>query len=60
MTGKMTIDEAQKYMDNDQPIVYRNHEYMIIGTNKLNNMVTIAQGPIGKDVKVSEVSECKI
>ena len=59
MTGKMTIDEAQKYMDNDQPIVYRNHEYMIIGTNKLNNMVTIAQGPIGKDVKVSELSETK-
>lgn len=27
---------------------------------EFNEMVTIAKGPIGKDVKVSEVSECKI
>lgn len=59
MTGTMQIDKIQKCMDNDKPVIYRNHEYMIIGTNKLNNMVTIAQGPIGKDVKVSELSETK-
>lgn len=42
-------------MDNDKPVIYRNHEYKVIGINKLNNTVTIAQGPIGKDVKVSEL-----
>lgn len=59
MTGAMEIDEAQKCMDNDQPVIYRNHEYMVIGINKLNNTVTIAQGPIGKDVKASELSETR-
>lgn len=28
---------------------------MVIGINKLNNMVTIAQGAVGKDVKASEL-----
>ena len=46
-------------MDNDKPVIYRNHEYMVIGINKLNNMVTIAQGAIGKDVKASELIETK-
>nr|DAQ57425.1 MAG TPA: hypothetical protein [Caudoviricetes sp.] len=55
----MQIDKVQKCMDNDKPVIYRNHEYMVIGINKLNNMVTIAQGPIGKDVKASEVDETK-
>jgi hypothetical protein len=59
MTGTMQIDKVQKCMDNDKPVIYRNHEYMVIGINKLNNMVTIAQGPIGKDVKASEVDETK-
>ncbi|EEU31066.1 hypothetical protein HMPREF0501_00471 [Limosilactobacillus coleohominis 101-4-CHN] len=31
------------------------HLYMVIGINKLNNMVTIAQGAVGKDVKASEL-----
>lgn len=30
---------------------------MVIGINKLNNMVTIAQGAVGKDVKVSELDD---
>ena len=51
----MEIDKIQKCMDNDKPVIYRNHEYMVIGINKLNNTVTIAQGPIGKDVKASEL-----
>lgn len=55
----MQIDKIQKCMDNDKPVIYLNHEYMVIGINKLNNMVTIAQGPIGKDVKASEVDETK-
>lgn len=55
MNGTMEIDRIQKCMDNDQPVIYRNHEYMVIGINKLNNMATIAQGPIGKDVKASEL-----
>ena len=59
MTGTMQIDKIQKCMDNDKPVIYHNHEYMVIGINKLNNMVTIAQGPIGKDVKVSELIETK-
>lgn len=59
MTGTMEIDKVQKYMDNDKPVIYHNHEYMVIGINKLNNTVTIAQGPIGKDVKVSELIETK-
>lgn len=59
MTGTMEIDRIQKCMDNDQPVIYRNHEYMVIGINKLNNMATIAQGPIGKDVKASELSETR-
>ena len=59
MTGTMQIDKVQKCMDNDKPVIYRNHEYMVIGINKLNKMVTIAQGPIGKDVKASEVDEIR-
>lgn len=55
----MQIDKIQKCMDNDKPVIYRNHEYMVIGINKLNNMVTIAQGAIGKDVKASELIETK-
>ena len=42
-------------MDNDKPVIYHGNSYMVIGINKLNNMVTIAQGPIGKDVKASEL-----
>lgn len=30
---------------------------MVLGINKLNNMVTIAQGAIGKDVKASELDD---
>lgn len=55
----MTIEEVQQRMDTDQPVKYREHLYMVIGINKLNNMVTIAQGPISKDVKVSELIETK-
>ena len=55
MTGTMEIDKIQKCMDNDKPVIYHGNSYMVIGINKLNNMVTIAQGPIGKDVKVSEL-----
>ena len=51
----MTIEEVQQRMDTDQHVKYRGHLYMVIGINKLNNMVTIAQGPIGKDVKASEL-----
>lgn len=51
----MTIEEAQQRMDTDQPVKYRGHLYTVLGINKLNNMATIAQGPIGKDVKVSEL-----
>lgn len=59
MTGKMTIEEAQKCMDNDKLVTYRGNSYKAIGINKLNNTVTIAQGPIGKDVKVSEIDGIK-
>ncbi|WP_295731683.1 hypothetical protein [uncultured Limosilactobacillus sp.] len=52
----MTIEEAQQRMNSDQPVKYRDHLYMVLGINKLNNMVTIAQGAIGKDVKASELS----
>lgn len=55
MTGTMEINEAQKCMDNDQPVIYHGNSYKVIGINKLNNTVTIAQGPIGKDVEVSEL-----
>ena len=55
----MEINEAQKCMDNDKPVIYHGNSYKVIGINKLNNMVTIAQGPIGKDVKVSELIETK-
>lgn len=53
----MTIEEAQQRMDSDKPVKYRGHLYTVLGINKLNNMVTIAQGPIGKDVKASELDE---
>ena len=55
----MQIDKIQKCMDNDKPVIYHGNSYKVIGINKLNNMVTIAQGPIGKDVKVSELIETK-
>lgn len=42
-------------MDNDKSVTYHGNSYKVIGINKLNNTVTIAQGAIGKDVKVSEL-----
>ena len=59
MTGTMQIDKIQKCMDNDKPVIYHGNSYKVIGINKLNNTVTIAQGPIGKDVKASELSETR-
>ena len=55
----MEIDKIQKCMDNDKSVIYYGNSYKVIGINKLNNTVTIAQGPIGKDVKVSELIETK-
>ena len=53
----MEMDRIQKCMDNDKPVTYHGNSYKVIGINKLNNTVTIAQGPIGKTIDVSEVEK---
>lgn len=53
----MTIEEAQKHMDEDESVVYRGDQYLIVGINQLNNTVTLKGGRIGKDVKVGELDE---
>lgn len=51
----MDIETAQTRMDTDQKVKYKGQEYTILGINKLNGTVTLAFGPIGKDVKVEEL-----
>ncbi|WP_251548308.1 hypothetical protein [Limosilactobacillus caecicola] len=51
----MTIEEAQKLMDEDKPVSYQGNQYLIVGVNQLNDTVTLKAGRIGKDVKVSEL-----
>lgn len=55
----MTIEEAQKKMDINQPVDYHGKIRRVIGINKLNNTVTIDVGMIGKDVAASELKEIK-
>lgn len=51
----MEMEIVQKKMDTNQKVKYQGEEYKIIGINKLNGTVTLAFGPIGKDVKVEEL-----
>lgn len=53
----MTIETVNKLMDSGKKVMYHGKPYKILGLNELNNTVTLAMGPIGKDVKVSELDE---
>lgn len=59
MTGTEKMDEIKTMMEKGLRVYYKGKVYEILGVNELNNTVTIANGPIGKDVKASELDKPK-